>query len=235
MLKMLTLSSLVAMSSFAVANEPSEVDKGMDMPMASYAVGVQSGILLNDNIKRSAEVGIALDKEKVIAGFVDGLYDKSKLTYEEALPYLQQLDTAMKEKEKAMMAKFSEENKAAGKRFMEQQAELGNVKSTLSGLQYKVIKSGNGNRPDSSSTVRVHYKGTLIDGTQFDSSYDRGEPAEFKVDGVIEGWTEMLQLMSEGGMVEVTMPSSLAYGEEGTPNIPPGATLVFIIELLEVK
>ena len=160
MLRMLAVSSIIAMSSFAVANESSDVDEEMDMPMASYAVGVQSGILLNDNIKRSAEVGIALDKEKVIAGFVDGLYDKSTLTYEEALPYLQQLDTAMKEKEKAMMAKFSEENKAAGERFMEKQAELGNVKSTLSGLQYKVIKSGNGNRPDSSSTVRVHYKGT---------------------------------------------------------------------------
>ena len=124
MLRMLAVSSIIAMSSFAVANESSDVDEEMDMPMASYAVGVQSGILLNDNIKRSAEVGIALDKEKVIAGFVDGLYDKSTLTYEEALPYLQQLDTAMKEKEKAMMAKFSEENKAAGERFMEKQAEL---------------------------------------------------------------------------------------------------------------
>ena len=129
----------------------------------------------------------------------------------------------------------SESNQKEATSFLASNKSKPGVITTKSGLQYKVIKSGNGDRPDSSSTVRVHYKGTLIDGTQFDSSYDRGEPAEFKVDGVIEGWTEMLQLMSEGGMVEVTMPSSLAYGEEGTPNIPPGATLVFIIELLEVK
>jgi FKBP-type peptidyl-prolyl cis-trans isomerase len=111
------------------------------------------------------------------------------------------------------------------------------VKSLESGLQYKVLKSGDGPSPKAEDTVTVHYRGTLTDGTEFDSSYKRGEPATFPVNGVIAGWTEALQLMKVGDRWQLVIPSELAYGERGTPGGPigPNATLVFEVELLGIK
>jgi FKBP-type peptidyl-prolyl cis-trans isomerase len=111
------------------------------------------------------------------------------------------------------------------------------VKTTASGLQYKVLKEGSGKSPKATDTVQVNYRGTLIDGTEFDSSYKRGEPIEFPLNGVIKGWTEGVQLMKEGAKYQFTIPSKLAYGERGTPGgpIPGDATLIFEVELLKVK
>ncbi len=109
------------------------------------------------------------------------------------------------------------------------------MKVTDSGLQYEVIKEGNGKKPSATDQVKVHYVGTLIDGTKFDSSRDRGQPAVFPLNGVIPGWTEGLQLMSEGSVYKLYIPSNLAYGEQGTQGlIGPNATLIFEVELLEV-
>lgn len=109
------------------------------------------------------------------------------------------------------------------------------MKTLPSGLQYEVIKEGTGASPEATDTVRVHYHGTFVDGTTFDSSIDRGEPAEFPVNRVIPGWTEALQKIKVGGKWKIAVPSKLAYGAEGRPGIPPNSVLVFEVELLEIK
>ena len=120
--------------------------------------------------------------------------------------------------------------------YLKANAQKEGVKTTNTGLQYKVLRPGTGKSPSATDKVQVHYKGTLIDGTQFDSSYDRGAPASFGLNQVIPGWTEGLQLMKEGGMYEFVIPSNLGYGTMGSgSSIPPGATLVFVVELLKVQ
>ena len=138
-----------------------------------------------------------------------------------------------------MQAAKEEASKAvieAGTKFLEDNAKRDEVNVTESGLQYEVVAEGEGDSPVAESTVRVHYHGTLTDGTVFDSSYDRGEPAEFPVTGVIKGWVEALQLMNVGDKFELVIPSDLAYGPRGSgQTIGPDATLVFEVELLEIK
>ena len=124
-----------------------------------------------------------------------------------------------------------------GEMFMKENASKGGVKTTPSGLQYKVLKEGEGKSPKATDTVQVHYRGTLIDGKEFDSSHKRGEPTEFPLNGVIKGWTEGVQLMKEGAKYQFVIPPQLAYGERGTPGGPigPNETLIFEIELLKVR
>ena len=128
-----------------------------------------------------------------------------------------------------------EKNLKAGEAYLAAQAKKPGVKKTASGLEYKVVKDGTGKSPKLTDSVSAHYKGTLTDGTEFDSSYKRGEPASFEVNGVIPGWTEALQLMKEGSKWELFIPSTLAYGERGRPSIPPNSTLIFEVELLKVE
>lgn len=119
--------------------------------------------------------------------------------------------------------------------YLEQNRARDGVEVTRSGLQYRVLREGTGRQPASTDVVRVHYRGRLVDGTVFDSSYKRGQPAEFRLDGVIPGWTEGVQLMREGAKYEFVIPAQLAYGTKGAGDvIPPGATLIFEVELLEV-
>jgi FKBP-type peptidyl-prolyl cis-trans isomerase FklB len=130
----------------------------------------------------------------------------------------------------------AESNKQQGEQFLAANAKKPGVKTTASGLQYLVLKEGTGKKPEPGDTVVVHYHGTLIDGTVFDSSVDRGEPASFRVNRVIRGWTEALQLMKEGSKWRVFIPSKLAYRQRAIPpKIGPNETLIFEIELLEVK
>ena len=129
----------------------------------------------------------------------------------------------------------SEENMKAGKAYLEENAKKEGVVVTKSGLQYKEITAGKGEIPKSTDKVKVHYKGTLIDGTEFDSSYKRGQPATFPVTGVIKGWVEALQLMNVGDKYQLAIPSELAYGKRGSgANIGPDATLLFDVELIEI-
>ncbi|MCA1950988.1 MAG: FKBP-type peptidyl-prolyl cis-trans isomerase, partial [Treponema sp.] len=128
------------------------------------------------------------------------------------------------------------DNKAKETKFLEDNGKKPGVKTTASGLQYEVISEGTGAKPQASDTVKVHYTGTLIDGTKFDSSVDRGEPAVFPLDQVIPGWTEAIQLMSVGSKYKFFIPSSLAYGESGAGNvIPPNSALIFEVELIGIE
>jgi FKBP-type peptidyl-prolyl cis-trans isomerase FklB len=141
--------------------------------------------------------------------------------------------------QKEMMAKqqaMADKNKKEGEAFLAENKKKEGVKTLPSGVQYKVIKAGTGKKPKLTDTVTVHYRGTLIDGTEFDSSYKRGQPASFQVSGVIPGWTEALQLMGEGAKWQLFVPSNLAYGERGTGGpIGPNATLIFEVELISVQ
>lgn len=190
-----------------------------DSATYSYAIGMEIGAsFAGDNV--------ALDVDSLVAGIKDGLA-KAKPKYDEATitKALQQLSQARAGAMVSQNQKFLEENKKAE-----------GVVTLPSGLQYKVLKTGTGATPTADDVVSTHYRGQLIDGTVFDSSYERGEPAEFPVGGVIAGWTEALQKMKVGDKWQLVIPSNLAYGEAGAGGvIPPHATLVFEIELLDVK
>ena len=175
----------------------------------------------------------ALNQDNFIAGYVSALKKKpGMVTPEEASAYVQTHADAIKAK--ALEAKYGE-NKAAGEKFLAENAKKEGVKTTESGLQYKVIKEGKGAIPTETSTVKVHYKGTLVDGTEFDSSYNRNEPTSFRANQVIKGWTEALTMMPVGSKWELYIPQELAYGARETGDIKPFSTLIFEVELLEIE
>lgn len=188
---------------------------------ASYAIGLDIG----RNVKRS---GVDVSPEMIAKGIADALAGKPLLTEEEIRAVMTAMQKEMQAKAEAAGAK----NAKDGKAFLESNKEKKGVKTLASGLQYRVIKSGAGKSPKATDTVKTNYKGTLIDGTQFDASQ---EPVEFKVGGVIPGWTEALKLMKVGDKWQLFIPSELAYGPRGSgPDIGPNAVLIFDIELLEI-
>jgi FKBP-type peptidyl-prolyl cis-trans isomerase FklB len=192
---------------------------------ASYSIGLNFGM----NFKRQ---NVDLNSDAFAAGFKDGMSGRNPLMSE------QEVRDTMAAFEKDMQQKqgeMAQKNGAEAGKFLAANKTKEGVKTTSSGLQYKALKEGNGAQPKSSDTVIVNYRGTLIDGTEFDSSYKRGQPATFPVGGVIKGWTEALQLMKVGSKYQLFIPASLAYGEQGRPGIPPNATLIFEVELMDVK
>jgi len=154
----------------------------------------------------------------------------------EVMEVMQAFDTRMQEQQQAKMQAEAEKNGAEGEAFLQENGQKPEVSTTDTGLQYEVLSEGSGKKPGPMDTVRVHYRGTLLNGEVFDSSYDRGEPAQFSLDGVIPGWREGLQLMPVGSKYKLWIPGILAYGQSGTPGGPigPNATLVFEVELLEI-
>lgn len=196
----------------------------------SYALGLSMG----NNFKSS---GIHTLSTKDFADGVAAVYDGAtpKMSYDEAKQVIQVFFTQLQEKQNQAMAEMAKVNAEAGKKFLEENAKRDEVKVTSSGLQYEVLTEGNGDIPTASDTVKVHYTGTLIDGTVFDSSVQRGEPAVFGVTQVIPGWVEALQMMNVGSKWRLYIPSDLAYGQNGAGNvIGPNATLIFEVELLEI-
>lgn len=145
------------------------------------------------------------------------------------------MDEFMQKKQGAYMAKLKEKNTKANADFFAKLKENKNVVELPSGLRYEIVKPGEGAFPKANETVKVHYTGTLVDGSVFDSSVQRNEPAEFALDQVIPGWTEGIQKVNKGGKIKLYVPPQLAYGDDGRPGIPPGSTLVFDVELLDIK
>ena len=194
-----------------------------------YAIGMNIGM----NMKQQK---VDVDADQVAAGLKAALKgEKTVLTQEEMAQVLTAFQQEMQMKQMAEMAAEATKNEKLAQEFLDKNSKLDGVVTLSSGLQYKVLTEGKGATPTADSTVQVHYRGSLIDGTEFDSSYQRGEPASFPVTGVIPGWTEALQLMKEGDKWQLVIPSQLAYGERGAPPvIPPNSALVFEVELLKV-
>lgn len=145
------------------------------------------------------------------------------------------MDEFMQKKQQAYLSKLKEKNSAANTDYFNKLKENKAITALPSGLHYEITKQGSGPTPKASDTVKVHYTGTLLDGSVFDSSVQRNEPAEFQLDQVIPGWTEGLQKLNKGGKIKLYVPPQLAYGDDGRPGIPPGSTLVFDVELLDIK
>ena len=206
----------------------------------AYNAGLQIGQQLSGRIIEGINNQLfagdstqALNTNNFYAGFIAAVKKKpGMVSPEEASAYIQVHADAIKNK--ALEAKYGE-NKAAGEKFLAENAKKEGVKTTESGLQYKVIKEGKGAIPTETSTVKVHYKGTLVDGTEFDSSYSRNEPTSFRANQVIKGWTEALTMMPVGSKWELYIPQELAYGTRETGDIKPFSTLIFEVELLEIE
>src|SRR5438270_1190637 len=191
----------------------------------SYAIGLNIGM----NFKRQ---NIDVNTDMISSGVKDGLSGKPQMT-------MDQIREVMMNFEKDMQAKQTEagkKNEADAQKFLADNKKKEGVKTTASGLQYIVEKEGTGAQPKSTDNVTVNYRGILMDGTEFDSSYKRGQPATFPVGGVIKGWTEALPLMPVGSKWQLFLPSQLAYGERSpSPEIGPDATLIFEVELLSIQ
>jgi FKBP-type peptidyl-prolyl cis-trans isomerase FklB len=204
----------------------------------SYIIGMNMG----RNLK-SDEL-LEIDQEMLIRGLKDALSDAKPLLSEQEMQqaigvFQQQMAKKQQEvaaKQQAGAAAAGDKNQKEGEAYLAKNKTQQGVVTLPSGLQYKVLKSGNGATPKATDTVKTHYHGTLIDGTVFDSSVQRGEPISFPVNGVIKGWTEALQLMKVGDKWQLFIPSSLAYGANGAgPKIGPNTTLIFEVELLGVN
>lgn len=206
-----------------------------DDQQSAYALGASLGRYMENSLKEQEKLGIKLDKAELIAGVQDAFADKSKLTDQEIEQTLQSFETRVKTAAQQKMEKDAADNETKGKAYRDTFAKEKGVKTSSTGLLYKVEKEGTGDAPKDSDTVVVNYKGTLIDGKEFDNSYTRGEPLSFRLDGVIPGWTEGLKNVKKGGKIKLVIPPELAYGKAGVPGIPANSTLVFDVELLDIK
>jgi FKBP-type peptidyl-prolyl cis-trans isomerase len=214
----------------APASQPGGDAFKSDKERVSYSLGMR----LASGMKSQ---NMDLDIDKIAQAMKDVMADrKTLLTEPEAQQVLQTWSIKMREEYQKKQAELGEKNAEEGKKFLEENKKKEGIKTTASGLQYQVLKSGSGPSPKASDKVKVHYKGTLINGTQFDSSIDRGEPATFEVDKVIKGWTEAMQMMKVGDKWKLFIPSELAYGSRGNMRtIPPNSTLIFEVELLGIE
>ena len=229
-ISVLVATVIVAMSaSFTSCDSHKSASLKTAVDSASYAIGINTGANYRTNLKTLP--GGEANIDDLIAGFIQAIKGDSaamKMTPETAQQYLQTYFVEASAKEAA-------QNKEAGEKFLAENKTKEGVITTESGLQYKVEKEGTGEKPTAVDRVKVHYTGTLLDGTKFDSSVDRGEPAEFGVSQVIRGWTEGLQIMPAGSKYIFWIPSDLAYGERGAgQDIKPNSVLKFEVELLEV-
>lgn len=202
--------------------------QGADAAKTGYAVGMSIG-------KNVANLKGLIDEGSLTKGINDQMAGKAKLDEAKMREALNELTTRQQAAQKVKNEASSAKNKADGAAYLEKNKAKAGVKMTASGLQYEVIKMGTGPKPKATNTVRVHYVGTLLDGTEFDSSVKRGQPAEFPLNGVIKGWTEGVALMPTGSKFKFTIPSDLAYGSNGAgAQIGPDSVLVFEVELLKI-
>jgi FKBP-type peptidyl-prolyl cis-trans isomerase FklB len=200
-----------------------------DKEKTSYSMGMNVGT----GFKQQS---IDVDADIFIKGFKDALSGtKPLLTDDEMRSAVLALQKEVVAKQTEKMKSVGDKNKKEGEAFLAENKKKEGIKTLPSGLQYKIIKIGTGKMPKATETVTTNYRGALVDGTEFDSSYKRGEPTTFPVNGVIPGWTEALQLMKTGSKWQLFIPSNLAYGERGAGPIGPNAVLIFDIELISIK
>ena len=226
-----TVAAAAALTVSAVAVSAADAKLDLKDPKArvSYAIGT-------DIARSLKQQPFEIDPAALAAGITDSLAGKPALTEQEAQDTLLNLQKDLSAKMQAKQAADAAKNAKAGADFLAANGKKEGVKTTTSGLQYKVVKAGSGKTPKATDTVKVHYHGTLVDGTVFDSSVERNEPISFPVNGVIPGWTEALQLMKEGDKWQLFIPSKLAYGEQGAGGkIGPNSVLMFDVELLAVE
>jgi len=214
---------------FGVCSAAGKLNLKDDKVRLSYSVGYQVG---GDFLRQGTDI----NPELLLKGVDDALAGNEPLmTPEEMRTTLVDLQNKVATVKDQKGKVEAEKNLAEGKTFLAENAKKARVKTLPSGLQYKVIAEGSGRTPKAEDNVTVHYRGTLIDGTEFDSSYSRGKPATFGVGRVIAGWTEALQLMQEGAKWQLFIPPELAYGDKRTGNIEPNSTLIFEVELISVN
>jgi FKBP-type peptidyl-prolyl cis-trans isomerase FklB len=213
--------SLALLATIASAADPAPLTD--DVSKTSYALGYQIG--------RDVR-GVEIRPDAIVRGLQDGAAGtKAQLSAEEIATLMQKLQKDAEAQRAARQVEHLKSAAAAGAAYLAENAKKPGVTTTASGLQYKVITPGTGKKPTASDTVTVNYRGTLVDGAEFDSSYSRGRPATFPLNGVIAGWTEGVQLMQEGGKSQLVLPASLAYGDQGEL---AGQVLVFEVELIKV-
>jgi FKBP-type peptidyl-prolyl cis-trans isomerase len=218
---------LLNMNCFAAEEKEQTIENADLEKQISYALGYD----IFDKLKETTE----LDAEFFMMGAKDSLEKQPKLTQEKLKQILMSYQQLARQKQTEKIQMKSKANREQGTMFLEENKKKENVVTQPSGLQYKILVQGDGPLPKATDTVECHYKGTLIDGTEFDSSYSRGTPATFQVGGVIQGWIEALQMMKVGSKWELYIPSDLAYGDRGAGSIiAPGATLIFVVELLGI-
>lgn len=225
----------VGAAALVAACQPQEGDSADAPELESNQERLSYGMGYNLGSRIKGEID--LDVDAFAAGVRHGTEGGERLmSDEEIATAMQEFQREEQERREAEFAQQAEKNLAESEAYLKEHAAKEGVETTESGLQYRVIEAGDGPKPELTDTVEVHYRGTLIDGTEFDSSYERGEPVTFPVNGVIPGWTEALQLMSEGAKWELAVPADLAYGPGGTGGpIGPNQALLFEVELLEVK
>ena len=232
----LRLFAVMVMLVYLVGCAPEEASSASELKLdtpknrISYTIGVNIG-----QDFKSQQMDI--EPEALLMGLKDTLSGKElRLTEDEMVQEIQNFQQEMQAKLMAEMEEQAAKNKTEGEAFLAENAKQDGVVVTESGLQYKVLEPGQGDPPGPADVATVHYRGTLINGTQFDSSYDRGQPASFPVGGVIPGWSEALQLMKPGAKWQLFIPAELAYGERGAgQDIGPNATLLFDVELISVE
>ena len=204
------------------ANTPTPMNTFYDS--ASYAIG-------RDVYSQWSAQQLGINGQMAGQAMIDGAKGVQRINNQQAGPLLQRFQMEFEQRQRAGV----QENIEKGEKFMQEMSNNKSVYTTKSGLKYRQVREGNGKKPKATDRVKVHYTGSLIDGTKFDSSYDRGEPITFKLNEVIPGWTEGLQLMDEGSKYILFIPYNLGYGEQQMGTIPPGSTLVFEVELLEIN
>lgn len=234
----LTAFAALALLMSACSNQATG-QKGRNVPLAStidsvsYGVGSDVGHNLKMNLKQAGLDSLNLDA--MFAGMRDAMDSTERISTDKVKAVVQAYMIAAQKKVMDAQEKKAEGNLAEGRAFMAENGKKPGIVTTATGLQYEVLQMGNGPKPTADQTVKVNYRGTLINGKEFDSSYKRGEPAEFPVNAVIPGWTEALQLMPVGSRWKLFIPSDLAYGQHGAgADIPGNSTLIFEVELMDI-
>ncbi|ABV35108.1 peptidylprolyl isomerase, FKBP-type [Shewanella sediminis HAW-EB3] len=230
-----SLAVITGLSLFVSGYSIADDDTSSDVQQQSYSIGASLGKYVSSQIYSQKQLGAEVDVDLVVKGVIDALKGEQKYSDEEILTFLNQRAEQLNAAREAEDARIALKNMTEGSAYLASNKKSDKVTVTESGLQYEVITMGEGRKANPEDVVTVHYKGLLIDGTEFDNSYERDEPNRFALMSVIEGWQEGIPLMPEGSTFKFTIPSELAYGKKQVGIIPPSSILVFEVELVKVE